>query len=308
MSDLPAGAATETTPQPLSEELKPLPGGSGQEKPKSELAQITDLLSGGAPEPSQVKDPPQEADPVTPDGGGASDPPPGEAPPGTLEALPGVGDEPHTTASLAKTLGVTKRELFDTMIPIGPDGESLPLSEVKELAVKYRSSEQEREDFNDNKTVTENRLLRQNNELQSYINELLPYIPPELGQRLQQRDKQHMKEQYNELFQVLPNLAKPEDMAAFQKGMLEHFEPYGIGAVMIANIKDASVLKYVNDMMAMEKKLTSLKAKKPVVAELPKGGRPPNRGKQINKAKVLSRGKGGSRHDKLVAISELLRG
>ena len=302
MSDLPVGdqAATLNTSKPAAEQA-PLLDGSNPEKPKSELGQIQDLLTGGDEEPTTPA-PPDEAPPANV---GDDEPEPGSDP---IQALPGEGDEPHNTASLAKTLGVTKRELFDTQIPIGPDGESLSLSEVKELAVKYRASEQEREEFADNKTATENRLLRQNNELQSYINELLPHIPPDLGQRLEARDKQNMKEQYNQLFQILPDLAKPESMAAFQKDMLEHFEPYGISNVMIANIKDASVLKYVHDNIKMAKKLADLKNKKPVVVELPKGGKTLNRSGKVNQAKRAATAVNGTRNQKLAAVNELLKG
>lgn len=191
-----------------------------------------------------------------------------ESPDGGDDTSPGGNAETRKTValgdltSLAESLGVESSDLYSMAVPM-PDGdESVSLGELKDMAIEYRRSELDRQEW-EQEQVTGRAALADAREEIATLFRMIPEqmrTPQMLAQARQQlagvRD-----EQARSLLTRVPSwkdeTAKEADMAA----MREHLEPFGFGSDELSGVYDARLLAYVRHNALREQRLTAALAK-----------------------------------------------
>lgn len=269
------------------------------EQKKSEIEQISELIAGSPP------DTPQEEQ------GEAPQPTPANDEPSPLDQPEPQADEvdaslPLSPGELAKQMGVTKRALFDMQIQVGssPD-DTMTFKDMKSAAIAHRDSEQDRQDFQDNRQHQENELMVARQRMQGYIRQIEPHLTPQLRATFEQNAQENLNIERANLHRVMPELKDPENMSSFRTDIIAEMQPYGITPQALATITDHRILKYIADNVKMRRRIAKLSENKPVVA-IPKNQKTGRSRRISTKEARINKGVGGSRAAQLDAVAALL--
>ena len=268
------------------------------------VAQVTELLGGP---PAEVPGTDAEADHGTGDGS------PTDAGSALLPPEPGddQGTGDLTPASLAETLGVKPKELFERLrIPI--DGaDDLTLEEFKGAGKELRSVRKARDELSEQRVAFENEVMVQRQTLDAAIGEIpAGQLTPEMIQRSRQKRAVYADAERRQLFTIRPDLREDGKWSGMRDVLITHLRPYGFKPVDVDQIIDHRAAKYVIDNAERELRIKALETKglepvkRPVARPSPI---PAGKSSRRRKASAVERGKRSTTaQDKTAAVAALI--
>lgn len=169
------------------------------------------------------------------------------------------GSESLTLNAVAEKLGVDVADLYNLEIQMPDNGESMKLSELKDLATEHTRGNMERLAWETEATKQRNELANGRQELQ----QMLGMIPaqmrtPEMLQRARQELAQSKEIETRALLDRVPEWRDPKVFEADQPVILEHIEQFGFGADDWGGLLDHRLQAYVRHNAMRERRIAEL--------------------------------------------------
>jgi hypothetical protein len=212
---------------------------------------------------------------------------------------------PSNLGAIAEKLGVKPEDLYDVEIPMPDDGEAVTLGELKDLATKYKRSESERLEFDNERETSRVQIQKATEE----IRELVGLIPAELRTPAlleKVRDKMEVTKQQEaaKLLARVPEWRDRATMANDLKVIEAHAEQFGFSRQELSSVYDSRLLAYIRHNALREEKLAR------VLEEARAKRKPSNVAKTDSKPSGASKPnqRRGRTADAVGAVSQLLRG
>lgn len=220
-------------------------------------------------------------------------------------------DAPELTPkAIAERLGMTPTQFFrELRIPV-EGGEPLTLEEVKAAGSQLREVNNVQETLEQQRVDFENETMLQRKQLQELVGQLpQESLTQEFVQQVQATHQSYVAEETQALLQVRPDLKDPAKFNSVRQLMVDFVKPYGFKAVEVDGIIDHRLAKLIIDMAEKDQRIRQLEADGAIQPkpDKRKGSRTPARQSRTrrNQQKVDA-ARGGTRQDKVAAVSALL--
>ncbi len=256
------------------------------EKPRDDIAAISELLEAGdSPEPEQHEPDQEEQQPLE-----------------TAEA--GAEPEPDQVAEPTEPGQID----YDLEVPM-PDGmENMTVGQLKDHYREHQDLQSERDEWESQQSEQQLELMATRRQLVE-LADMLSDVKPEVVDHVQQMIQRDDQKEAELLLKTFPSWSDPEKKAAARAEQLDAAKAYGFTEWEYSGIKDHRVIKALHDLSQYRKREAAGKAmRERLKAELPKGQKPQPR-KQTEaqaRAAMVQRAKRGSESDKFAAISSLI--
>ncbi len=165
-------------------------------------------------------------------------------------------------ASVADKLGIDIAALYEVEIPMPDGGDSIKLSELKDIATAHKRGELERLDFDTQVSKERNAMTQARLELQEMVG-MLPATArtPEMLQEAKRRMEAARVDNAREILERVPEWKDRAVFEADAKTIVEHISDFGFSTEDWGNIVDARLQAYVRHNALREQRLTAIIAK-----------------------------------------------
>jgi hypothetical protein len=229
----------------------------------------------------------------------------------TPDAAPQTADvTPSTLKALAEKLGVEAADLYALTIPLGGDGESMTLGQLKDLAKESKDLDVQRavhEEAVESARVTQR---RDREELELLVAMIPPaMLTPSMIDKARSAGEKYQTEQAALLAELVPEWRDTAAYTADRAEMLAHVEKSGWSKEDLDSLHDARLLAYFRRQAKREARMAAILSR---LTAATTGGRgfKANAG-QVQRAEQARRqgaARDGSRSQKITEIESILKG
>jgi len=227
-----------------------------------------------------------------------------------VEVGDGTADVGDTLKALAEKLGLDPADLYQLRIPMGGDGSTMSLGELKDIAKGAHEIEASKLAF-DEAVATERRTLQKDREdIQSLIG-MLPReaLTPAMIEHARRGAAEYVDQQGRILAELVPEWRDPKVYADDRALMLEHVQKAGWNADDLAAVHDAKLLAYFRNQARREMRTNEVLKRIKAAGSLGRGFRTNVTAKAAyTNARAVDAARSGSRDDKVNAINQILKG
>jgi hypothetical protein len=236
---------------------------------KDKLAAVAALINGGEP-PAQQSESTDGADTPTgssdepdtqgdnaavgdPDGGQGSPDEPGEGGEG------GEGEpEPLTLDAVAERLELTKAELNQALVRVGPD--TMTLGELKAKLPELAKLDETRAQFDERVGTWELQKVDAERQILAVIDSFPPgSVPPAVFAAVEARHNQERQRQAGLLVSARPSWGDPKFVETQRGAINKIMSKYGLSAAELATVVDHRFVLAMQDFAALSDRLEKLK-------------------------------------------------
>jgi len=263
---------------------------SKPQKPQSDIAAISELITGGDPDKSE---PQQDA-----------------------EAPQDAGQLPETDEAEQETAELDEAEQpieapqidYDLEVPMPGGLEAQTIGQLKDHYQAHQDLQQERDDWETQQSEQQLELMATRRQLVE-LADMLKDVKPEVIDHVQQMQNRRDEQEAELLLKTFPAWSDPDKKSAARAEQLDTFKKYGFSEWEYSSIQDHRVIKALHDLAQFRKREAAGKAKREQLkVELPKGQKPVSRKQTPAQERIakVQRAKRGSETEKISAIASLI--
>jgi hypothetical protein len=170
---------------------------------------------------------------------------------------PPAKSKPKDLKTLAETLGVEVKDLYDIAIPSGRDGEEpTTLGKLKDHFAEREDFTVRSLAFDEEKRRKEADFLRAEQELQVLLSALpKDAIKPETLKAAREKQANHMKAERARALDTIPEWKDEKVREADLTEIVEHLSSYGLSAAYLASVYDHRTMKLLRDFTKQTRRL-----------------------------------------------------
>lgn len=228
----------------------------------------------------------------------------------TAEGVAGEDTGAVSVKGLAEHLGIEPADVYELEIPVGAEGETVTLGEMKDNFKEYGPVKEAQQAVKQERDNYEKQILQTRTEL----NQIMQLIPAEMRQQLlsQARDRNSnwQNEQEKLVLEAVPDWADADTRAKDRGAIVDLGSDYGFSESEMTYTQDARTLRLLRDMASMRREMQDMRAaakREPGKPNAP-GKRAPTQSKSRKLAAALSKAKSSpTMQNKEAAVSALIR-
>src|SRR5262245_11254800 len=157
--------------------------------------------------------------------------------------------EGRTLDDYAKEKEISPREIYSLMVDLGIEGEApVSIGALKDRFRESRNFEQERDDFEDWRSTSQNEIVNARNQMQDIMARLSRIVPSDVMAKafsdMHLDMETHQKRQRGLLLEYFPQWRDVQQMNRDREELVEMIGSYGFSAADLDNVQDARIVKF----------------------------------------------------------------